>query len=156
MKTKELGLYTKRDDYYVTATVQKTGQIYNHLEDCYYDLDEERCFVIEGTVGEKWPVNLEALEKTYQLDEKTKKKLFDGDSVKIHPKKTTAILLCFEALEEARVKTSYGDELTAHVGDIIGYRLDEEGNYKPSHGRVINKEVFKNTYIQVKSDDILD
>ena len=73
MKTKELGLYTKRDDYYVTVTVRKTGQIYNHLEDCYYDLDEERCFVIEGTVGEKWPVNLEALEKTYQLDEKTKK-----------------------------------------------------------------------------------
>ena len=146
MKTKELGIYTKRDDYYVTVSIQKQGQIYNYLEDCYYDLDEERCFVIEGTVKEKWPVSFEALEKTYQIDDKIMKELSDGNSVRIHPKKNTAKLMCYEALEESIVKTSYGDDLTAHKGDIIGYRLDEHGKYKPDHGRVINKDVFMNTY----------
>lgn len=146
MKIKELGIYTKKDDYYVTVSVQKQGRIYNFLEDCYYDLNEERCFVIEGTVGEKWPISFEALEKTYKIDDKIMKELSDGNSVRIHPKKTTAKLICYEALEEGKVKTSYGDDLTAHKGDIIGYRLDEKGNYKPSHGRVIDKEVFKNTY----------
>ena len=34
MKIKELGIYTKKDDYYVTVSVQKQGRIYNFLEDC--------------------------------------------------------------------------------------------------------------------------
>ena len=146
---KRLGIYTKRDDYYVTVTMCRSGQIYNHLEDCYYDLDDERCFVIEGTLKEKWPVTFETLQKTYLLDDETKEKLFSGSSAKVSPKKTEDKLICFEVLKEMTVTTSYGDKLKAHVGDIIACKTDEQGKYDDSHARVINKEVFRNTYKKV-------
>ena len=132
MKKELPGIYTKRDDYYVSATIQK-----------------ERCIVIEGTIREKWPVNLETLRKTYELDEKVLQELLSGETVKVHPKKISDRFRCFECEEETEIKTSYGDILKAHPGDIVAYEIDQHGNYDATYGRVINKNVFKKTYKKV-------
>ena len=149
MKKELPGIYTKRDDYYVSATIQKEGEIYNFLEECTYELDDERCIVIEGTIREKWPVNLETLRKTYELDEKALQELLSGETVKVHPKKISDRFRCFECEEETEIKTSYGDILKAHPGDIVAYEIAYQGNYDATYGRVINKDVFKKTYKKV-------
>ena len=143
---KYIGTFTKRTDYKVDIYKQTYGRIYNRLEDCWYTLDNERCYVVTGLLGEQWPIDRKTLNNVYNLNTVAETMLKDGETVQLNPRPSNEKLACFIAEQNQEVKTSWGDILKAQPGDVIAYKLNDEGKYDPTKGRVINSQIFEKTY----------
>lgn len=142
----ELGMYQKRTDYVVGIQKVEPGtEIYNELENVHYVTNADKCIVLTGTVGEQWPVTEAKLEKTYDV-----KNLLDrinaGEKVEAHPLPTADKIYAERADKETQVQTSWGDVLTAHEGDIIAYKVNDDGSVNRNDSWVINKDIFSTTY----------
>ena len=141
----ENGFYKKRTDYKVNIRKVIPGtKVYNHLENCYYTTDEERCYVITGTVGEKWPVNKAKLERAYDI-EKYIDDIDKGIPIEVNPKESTERIFAERAQKDIEVHTSWGDVLTAHEDDIIAYAV-KDNQVDKNDSWVINKDVFDTIY----------
>ena len=60
---------TRKKAYSIHACRPHLGsKVYNFLEDSHHITDADKCFVLCGTIGEKWVINLKELQDTYTFD----------------------------------------------------------------------------------------
>ena len=134
--------YGPRTDYTVTIQKVKPGtKVHNKLENANYVTNENKCYVITGTVGEQWPVDAKKVQQKYICD---LNKLESGKPVKakINPEAVKNDKGYFTVCKQSmKVKTDWGDVLHAEPGDLL--RADGPGE-EPN--RVIDPGVFKTTY----------
>ena len=138
--------YQKRTDYYVDYEIVEPGvYVHNFLENADYVTDRDHCVILTGTVGEQWTISLDALQNKYVVDDDA---LGVGCQGHVHPRADGNVVHVEVATETMEVVTKYGARLTAHPGDIIAY-ADNNGQPNMENRRVINKEVFENTYERI-------
>lgn len=155
----------KNYDVYVCAPWVGT-KVHNRLEGSNYVVDNNKRFVISGTVGEQWVVDLAKLSKTYCFMDGSpitneslykrvnERKLLDWQHIKTLPG-GGGINWAFHlplGIKNFPVNTSWGDTLYANrkgvghgVGDFI-VASDAGGQPNLNDVWVVNGEVFPTTY----------
>lgn len=150
----------KKGNYYIQATKAAPGTpVYNHLEDCHYVTNEQKCIILTGTAGEQWPVTFEKLVKTYDavfpLYGRTEIKDFEG-TITVSPKASADFIYAYQTKEKVDVVTSWGEILHANRdgvphgdGDFIVFAADRSGKINKDDSWVVNGEIFLKTYEEV-------
>lgn len=158
---------TNKKQYQIKACVPPIGtNVYNQLEDCRYQTNQQKMVVLTGTRGEQWTIDLAKLCKTYTLPDGTplsegvlwSKHIQTPQGPVVKPfnirSKTGTLNWCFHlpAGLQLPVKTSWGETLLANRpgvphgnGDwlVCG---DKGGQPDLSDVWVVNGEVFPDTY----------
>lgn len=153
---------TQKLKYSIWAKEAPIGtEIYNHLEKTHYTTTQERNIVLSGTVGEQWIIDRKRLDRTYS-DREGKPVAFIQDLslnngwtkvfsiAQSHP--TAAVIQIPREYKDIKVKTSWGDILTANSsekvvkGDFILADLDQNGQPKMDKLRMVDHDIFLNTY----------
>ena len=164
---------TFKIDYDVYVCKPKLGtKVHNILENTDYITDTKRSFVISGTVGETWVIDINKLIKTYcHIDNKIiNQDEFDSDTLidwlqfKTITEANKEIYFAAHlkpSIKEYPVQTSWGDILYANrtgishgSGDFI---LCTSINGRPNFNDiwVVNGKVFPNTYDIREFKDII-
>lgn len=158
---------TSKKNYDVYVCMPKIGtKVRNRLEGADYIINENKRFVISGTVGETWVIDIGKLAKTYSFMDG---KPIDAESLKSRMEKSGiidwmhlktlpgggGINWAFHlplSIKNFPVQTSRGDTLYANrtgVGHGIGDFLvcaDAGGQPNLNDAWVVNGEVFPTTY----------
>ena len=157
---------TRKKKYNVYMCMPPKGtQVTNRLEGSHYQTDENKPFVLSGTVGETWVIDANKLAKTYTFadgstitSESLKSKLKNGliDWVKLTTKQV-GMDINFAAhlplsIKNYPVPTSWGDILYANRdgvshgnGDfLVCASINGQPNYNDMW--VVNGEIFPSTY----------
>lgn len=157
---------TQKKGYNVYACMPKIGtQVVNKLEGAKYATDSNKRFVLSGTVGEQWVIDVGKMAKTYSFADGSPitpdalKRRMQGDVIDWIQLKTLpgggglnwAFYLPANIMN-LPVKTSWGDTLMANrpgvehgVGDFL-VCSDAGGKPNLSDMWVVNGQVFPNTY----------
>ena len=141
--------YVKRTDYHVNYEIAEPGiEVFNYLEDCYYETKPGKNVILTGTVGEEWVTSEEKLYNTYDCD----------DNGCAYPRPDAGIVWMRPAEGQEEVATSWGDVLTANLpynsqGDSIPHgdgdmvACADAGGYPDENDCwIVNGAVFENTY----------
>lgn len=150
----------QKTEYEVTLSIPKVGEhLYNALEASYYEVSENRPYLLTGTCGESWVVNYDKLRKAYVLLDGTEIPEYTELDAPIRIKTKGAdegIRACKLPLqyENLPIETGWGDYLFVNRrginhadGDYIMLcgTLNSDGTVDGDMWSV-NGEVFKNTY----------
>lgn len=167
---------TRKKKYTIKASMPPVGtKVHNHLEKVDYITDENKKFVLTGTVGEQWVVDVNKLMKTYifeQGQEITKQELQNKlkDCVDHKDEQVCKVIPRFNIQTKVdisapsnwaifvpvrhtfQIPTSWGDMLTVNApgiphgtGDFI-VCSDLNGYPNMNDRWVVNGEIFADTY----------
>lgn len=156
---------THKKLYEVYVCMPKLGtKVTNRLEGAYYETNENKRFVISGTVGETWVIDEKKLMTTYcflddkpitpeELKNRTKNGIIDWMHLKTITNETTNWAFYLPAsVRNLPVKTSWGDVLLANR-DGIGHGKGDFLVCSDAGGRpnlndmwVVNGNIFPTTY----------
>lgn len=157
---------TNKKNYSVYVCMPKIGtHVFNRLEGSKYVTDNNKRFVLSGTVGEQWVIDAGKLAKTYSFADGTPitpdtlKRKMHGGIIDWTLLKTLQSGGCLNwafylpaNIINLPVQTSWGDTLLANrpevshgIGDFLVCR-DAGGRPNLSDMWVVNGEVFPNTY----------
>lgn len=158
---------TRKKSYEVYMSMPKAGtKVHNKLENASYITDDNKRFVISGTVGEKWVVDFAKLWSTYRnmeggylqpsyLRSKIKYGVIDWMKIKTAQGDNAAVNWAFHlplSIKNFPVKTSWGDTLYANrpgidhgMGDFL-VCADDNGRPNLNDVWIVNGEVFAYTY----------
>lgn len=158
---------TKKKKYSVYMCMPPVGtKCYNELELCNYETTPERRFILSGTVGEVWVVNVKTLVNTYCwadgspiTEQSLRDKLDRNGNINWHkittqvktPETVWALRLPL-SVTNFEVITHSGSRLLAnatgvnHLGGDFIICADANGHPDFSRKRVVNGAVFPKTY----------
>lgn len=137
--------------------------VYNNLEDCNYTTTAEKQFVLSGTRGEQWVIDINKLAKTYTfgdgtpiteeaLKAKLKNGVIDWFQVKTITDNNTLFAVFVPANYQFQVPTSWGDVLNGNRPEIAhgkgDFVLCANANGQPNvqDRWIVNGAVFADTY----------
>lgn len=162
---------TRKKKYEITACMPPEGTpVFNRLEQAHYVTSNEKQFVLTGTVGEHWVIDVNKLCKTYELpngrplskdilSHMVKPHIQNGIKVPVIPKfqivaLPSSIVYAMHIPKHIifQIPTSWGDILTVNApgishgnGDYL-VCADGGGIANISDRWVVNGEVFPTTY----------
>ena len=138
-------------------------EVYNHLEDSRYIVDENKPYVLIGNKGEEWCVDKKTLLKSYQLTESDLEKLEVGmEPITIQTKPGVLQWAThIDDMEQIQVQTSWGEVLTSNLGDGHGKGdwivcSDKNGQPDLNDRWVLNGEIFEQTIHQLEKSPEID
>lgn len=146
-------------EYDIQVYVPPTGtKVHNFLEDSNYTTNNAKPFVLVGTIGEEWTVNLKKVMTAYTFEGKPITEeiattiLSDGKKHTIRAIAGAEKMWAVQTNDQIDVTTSWGEVLKTNrpgvkhgSGDyLICY--DENGSPKLDDMWVINGEIFPKTY----------
>ena len=156
---------TQKVSYEIWAREAPVGtKVYNALEDADYKTDSEKCVVLSGTRGEQWPVTPAKLAKTYRNPDGSDIQPSDLQSqendgwMKVRTvadgKPTVFAIQMPSEIRDFPIATSWGEILYANSskseghgsGDYILAEIGEDGQPNLQDMRVVNHDVFCDTY----------
>lgn len=155
-----------KKQYEIWCCMPEVGtNVHNHLENADYVTNEQKKFVLSGTVGEQWVIDIGKLMKTYTFvdgmeinPDTLRRKLVSGSKtigwfkVKTRPDVTPG-WACFVPVQyQFPIATSWGDTLTGNrpgvqhgYGDFI-VCTDAGGQPNGNDRWIVNGAIFVNTY----------
>ncbi|MBR1453929.1 MAG: hypothetical protein IJ593_04725 [Lachnospiraceae bacterium] len=164
--------HTRKKSYIVSVSLPPLGtKVTNFLERATYVTDKNKPFVITGTVGEQWAIDINKLIKTYTFEDGTpiiesaiKLRVTTGylngqkpvEIIKPFKVKSSALTSNFAMHIPAKysfpLQTAWGDTLIVNapgvphgIGDFIV--CADKGGYPDLNDRwVVNGEIFADTY----------
>lgn len=146
-------------EYDIQVYVPPTGtKVYNFLEDSSYVTNDQKPYVLVGTVGEEWTVNLKKILTAYTFEGKPITEdvvtniLSDGEKHTIRAIAGAEKFFAVQTKDQINVTTSWGEVLKTNrpevkhgEGDyLICY--DKNGSPDLNDMWVINGTIFPNTY----------
>ena len=127
-------------------------EVYNHLEQSTYTVDENKPYVLIGNKGEEWCVTKATLLKSYELTEA------DLEQFKVGMQPTSITTkpgvpqwaTHIDLDDQIKIETSWGEVLTSNVGDGHGLGdwiicSDKNGQPDLNDRWVLNGEIFEET-----------
>lgn len=157
--------HKKSYEVYVCRPLQG-AECTNRLEGTHYVTDENKQFILSGTVGETWTIDVNKLAKTYtfadgaQISDETLTMRCNADGQmgwqKLKTRSDANInwaMLIPKSVENFPVQTSWGDTLLANrpgighgLGDFLVCADNGYGQPNLNDVWVVNGEVFPTTY----------
>lgn len=159
---------TRKKKYTIKCSMPLIGtQVTNHLKKAQYQTNEQKRFVLTGTVGEQWVIDANKLAKTYTLEDgrpinpetlqSLVKHTSDGDiilrfNVTTIPNGQTNWAMFIPVKDVFQIPTAWGDVLTVNApgtphgaGDFL-VCADANGQPNLNDRWVVNGEIFADTY----------
>lgn len=158
----------RKREYFVhvyRADLSNPEEVFNHLKKVTYVPNEQKPFVIQGTVGESWVIDQNKLCKTYEMPDGSP---IDPDTIKgswvkikTRPDATANWAMQIspdrygEAASAVEIKTFWGDILHPNAPGIPhgsgDYAVCSDLNGAPNLDDmwIVNGDVFQNTYQHV-------
>lgn len=166
MSGKIRGDRTRKKAYMVWAKKARPGMtLYNHLEDSFYLISEEKNVVLSGTDGEQWPVSVSLANERYEAASGgeirwNEDPSLDNGWTKLRTKRqdhdTHIVFRIPEEIQNLRLQTSWGDTLTGNIPGADGRVPDGGRSYlaaeltdgEPDFQKlsIINETVLARTY----------
>lgn len=157
--------HKKSYEVYVCRPLPGT-QCVNRLEGTHYVTDQNKQFIISGTVGETWVIDMNKLAKTYIFADGTpitdatlSKKCYSNGQMDWEKlitradRNTNWAMLIPKSIQNFPVQTSWGDTLLANrpgighgFGDFLVCADNGCGQPNLNDVWVVNGEVFPTTY----------
>lgn len=157
---------TRKKAYMIWAKKARPGMsLYNHLEDSFYVISEEKNVVLSGTDAEQWPVGASVVNERYEAASGGEVRWNEESSVdngwtklrvKVQDHDTHMVFRIPEEVQNLKVQTCWGDTLTGNIPDESGrvpeggrsYLAAELTDGKPDFQKlsIINEIVLARTY----------
>ena len=127
-------------------------EIFNHLENSTYTVDENKPYVLIGSKGEEWCVDKKQLLKAYELTEEDLEKFHVGmepETITTRPG-VPQWATHIDLDEQIKVQTSWGEILTSNIGEGHGLGdwivcQDRDGAPNFDDRWILNGEIFEET-----------
>lgn len=141
--------YCKRLDYSVKLKMSDGSDVYDKTVDYTYKNTSGKV-IVNGTIGEQYPVALDKAQATYIFEEDTLTRLNNGEEVEVKPQPNAPLIYALQVTPvsvQGVVQKEYGN-LSVNKADIdhgngdwiICYEDDTDDLF------VVNGKVFENTY----------